>query len=104
MGRKDYCRAGYVIVSGSIQVTSESQENMTDRLREAIQEFLNGEGDGWNLTQYVIAMGLERITSDGTVESIAWYHAPDNQADWQTGGLLEEATALHQNADTDVDD
>jgi hypothetical protein len=75
-----------------------------DRIREAIQEFLNNEGDGWSLTQYVVAMGLERITADGTVESIAWYHAPDNQADWQTGGLLEEATTLHNTAEEHMDD
>lgn len=74
-----------------------------DKIREAIQAFLNEAGDGWNLTQYVVAMGLQRIDSDGTVESIAWYHAPDEQADWQTGGLLEEAAALHESAEEDED-
>lgn len=74
-----------------------------DKIREAIQEFLDTEGDGWTLTQFVIAMGLQRINSDGSLESIAWYHAPDGQADWQTSGLLEEANMLHKNADEDDD-
>ncbi len=74
-----------------------------DKIREAIQEFLNTEGEGWSLTQYVIAMGLERIDSDGNVEAIAWYYAPDGQADWQTGGLLEEASGLHQSTESDDD-
>lgn len=74
-----------------------------DKLREAIQEFLDKEGDGWNLTQYVVAMGLQKINDSGEIESIAWYVAPDEQADWQTGGLLEEAVALHKEADEDED-
>ena len=74
-----------------------------DKIREAIQQFLNDAGDGWNLTQYVVAMGLQRIDSNGNVESIAWYYAPEGQADWQTGGLLEEASALHENAEEDED-
>ena len=70
-----------------------------DKIRLAIQEMLDKEGDGWSLTQYVIAMGLERIENNGSIESVAWYYAPDGQADWQTTGLLEEAVALHENAE-----
>lgn len=76
---------------------------MPDYIREAIQRFLNEEGDGWNLTQYVIAMGLERILPDGSVESIGWYTAPSEQPDWQTGGLLEQAIELHQYAEIEED-
>lgn len=74
-----------------------------DKIRQAIQEILDKEGDGWSLTHYVIAMGLEKIKTDGSLESIAWYYAPDGQADWQTTGLLEEAATLHENADVEED-
>lgn len=74
-----------------------------DKIRLAIQDMLDKEGDGWSLTQYVVAMGLEKIKKDGSIESIAWYYAPDGQADWQTGGLLEEAAAMHENAE-EIDD
>lgn len=74
-----------------------------DPLREAIQKFLDENGDGWTLTQYVVAMGLEKINIDGSVEAIGWYHAPEHQADWQTSGLLEQATELHKNAETEDD-
>ena len=74
-----------------------------DKIREAIQKWLNDEGEGWNLTQFVVAMGLERIQSDGAIESIAWYHAPESQADWQTAGLLDEAAALHKSSESEED-
>lgn len=67
-----------------------------DYLREAIQKLLNESGDGWSLTQFVVAMGLEQLNSDGTVESVVWYHAPENQPHWQTGALLDRALELHE--------
>jgi len=70
-----------------------------DRIREAIQQLLDAVGDGWTLTHYVIAMGLEQLNPDGTVESIAWYHAPDDQPHWQTGALLDRALQLHEDPD-----
>lgn len=69
-----------------------------DQIQQSIQKLLDEEGDGWTLTQYVVCMGLARMTNDG-VESVAWYYAPDEQPDWQTKGLLEQATILHDNAD-----
>lgn len=68
---------------------------MPDYIREAIQRYLTESGDDWTVTQFVIAMGLERINTDGTVESTAWYYAPEEQPDWQTGGLLDQASELH---------
>ena len=69
-----------------------------DEIQEAIQKLLDKEGDGWTLTQYVIAMGLARMSADG-VESIAWYYAPVEQPDWQTEGLLKNAVELHINGE-----
>lgn len=71
-----------------------------DEIQSAIQKLLDAEGDGWTLTQYVVCMGLARMSSDG-VESIAWYYAPDEQPDWQTKGLLEQAAVLHDSADNE---
>ena len=76
---------------------------MSDRLRESIQELLNQLGDGWAVTQYVVAMGLERLTPDGRLESTAWFYAPHEQADWQTGGLLSQAKELHYESTMDDD-
>ena len=75
---------------------------VNDEIQQAIQTLLDAEGDGWTCTQYVIAMGLARMTDEG-VESIAWYYAPDEQPDWQTTGLLEQAANLHENAENDED-
>lgn len=71
---------------------------MSDRVREAIQELLNGIGDGWTVTQYVVAMGLEKIAENGEVESVAWYYTPPEQADWQTVGLLRQTCDMHYDA------
>lgn len=61
-----------------------------DAVRDAIQaRILDAEGDGWTLSQYVICMGLQRMSSDGTVESTAWVWSPTGQPDWQSLGLLE---------------
>lgn len=62
---------------------------MTDKLRAAIQEILDADGEGWSVGQFVIVMGLERVNADGSVESTPWWWAPSNQPDWMTGGLLE---------------
>lgn len=71
---------------------------MDDDIRDTIQKFLNTLGDGWTISQYVVAMGLERIDSEGKVESTAWYWAPPEQPDWQTSGLLDEAKEMHLEA------
>jgi hypothetical protein len=73
-----------------------------DRIREAIQIHLNRvDNEGWVVVQYVVAIGLERINSDGKVESQAWILAPDDQPEWQTDGLLDGAIQLRSTADTE---
>lgn len=64
------------------------------KIRAAVQALLDEHGDGWELGQIVIAMGLERVTADGRLESSAWVWAPAEQADWMTTGLLDEAQDL----------
>lgn len=76
---------------------------MSDRIRKAIQEVLDDSGDGWTVTQYVVAMGLEKITVDGEIEATAWYYAPQNQAGWQTCGLLDQAVAMYESNDSEYD-
>lgn len=66
-----------------------------ERIREAIQALLDDIGDGYSLTQVVIAMGLERVT-DGDIEATAWYWSPPGQPDWMTTGLLEQAMEMRQ--------
>ena len=74
-----------------------------DRLRAAIQRLLNNEGDGWVLGQFVLALGLEKMNSDGIIESTAWVWAPADQPDWITDGLLRAASELREDADIDTD-
>lgn len=63
-----------------------------DAVRDAIQSrILDAAGDGWTLGQYVICMGLQRMSPDGEVESTAWLWSPKGQPDWQSLGLLEFA-------------
>lgn len=77
---------------------------MTDPIREAIQRYLlDAAGDGWSVTQFVLAMGLERINSDGAVESTAWYWAPEGQPTWQTTALLDQALGIHEGSDDEDD-
>ena len=74
-----------------------------DRLRNAIQKLLNQEGDGWVLNEFVIALGLQKINSEGEVESTAWVWAPADQPDWITDGLLRAASELREDADIETD-
>jgi hypothetical protein len=74
-----------------------------DRLRNAIQKLLNAEGDGFIVDQFVLALGLQRIDSDGKVQSTAWVWAPAEQPDWQTDGLLRAASELREISDIDTD-
>lgn len=68
---------------------------------EALQLLLDTEGDGWTLSAYVIAMGLERVTADGSIESIPWSYAAPNQPCWATTGLLDELDRTYSNAGED---
>jgi hypothetical protein len=74
-----------------------------DRLRAAIQRLLNAEGDGYILDQFVLALGLQRMDSDGKIDSTAWVWAPAEQPDWITDGLLRAASELREDADIDTD-
>ena len=78
---------------------------MTDPIREAIQRYLlDVAGDGWSVTQLVISMGLERINSEGNLETTAWYWAPKDQPAWQTAGLLDQAQDMHNHPPDDDED
>lgn len=59
-----------------------------DPIREAIQKILDIHGDGWSSSHYVVAIGLERVTEDGNLETSSWWYAPPTQADYITDGLL----------------
>ena len=70
-------------------------------IREAIQAMLDAHGDGWQCAQFVICMGLERVTADGDLESSPWIYAPHQQPEWQTDGLLDAAAEMRH---CDIDD
>ena len=72
-----------------------------DRLRNANQKLLNAEGDGYVLNEFVLALGLQRMDSEGNIDSTAWVWAPAEQPDWITDGLLRAASELREDADID---
>lgn len=64
-------------------------------VRAAVQAILDAAPDaGWHCAQFVVAMGLERVTPEGGIEAIPWVWSPPEQADWMTAGLLEAAAEL----------
>lgn len=75
------------------------------RLRDAIQAVINeiDADEHWHVTQFVIAMGIERMRGDGTIEATCWYWAPPEQPDWQNYGLLEAAIEIRSGADEPED-
>lgn len=75
-----------------------------EMVRHYIQQMLNNAGDGWHLAQYVLCMGLERVTSDGELECTAWVWSPPGQADWMSDGLLQACSDLRQVCDAHDDD
>ena len=72
-------------------------------MRHAIQIMLNNSGDGWQLAQYVLCLGLERVNSEGELECTPWVWSPQGQADWMTDGLLQAASDMRCEADIDTD-
>ena len=74
-----------------------------ERLRNAIQKLLNADNEGWVVNEFVLALGLQRMNSDGHIESTAWVWAPGEQPDWQTDGLLRAAAELREDADIDTE-
>lgn len=71
-------------------------------IREAIQAALDSYGDGWQVAQFVVALGLERVNADGELESSPWIWVPPGQPDWMTDGLLEAAVEM-RHSDIDAD-
>jgi len=70
-----------------------------DPIRAGIQHALDSIGDGWNAAHYVVCLGLERVTSDGELETCPFWFAPPEQADYITDGLLmavEDARACSE--------
>lgn len=65
-------------------------------VERALQLVLDA-GDGWTLSAYVVALGLERVLPDGTIESIPWSFAAPNQPVWATRGLLDELDDTYSN-------
>jgi hypothetical protein len=79
--------------------------HVADAVRAAIQAVLDGEGDGYHVAQFVVCMGIERVSAGGEIESAPWVWAPPSQPDWMTGGLLDSAKELHESLeDEDADD
>lgn len=63
-------------------------------VRAAVQAILDAAGDGWQIAQFVISMGIERVAAGGEIESAPWLWSPPNQPDWMTDGLIESAFTL----------
>lgn len=59
-----------------------------DQIAHAIQARLDEYGDGWTLSQWVVGMIIERVNSDGQLETLPWCVAAPAQQDWQTDALL----------------
>ena len=70
-------------------------------IRAALQAMLDQYGDGWQVAQFVVCLGLEKVNTDGELESTPWVYAPPGQPDWQTDGLLEAAAEMRH---CEVDD
>ena len=77
-----------------------AMSELIDRIRHAVQAVIDSEeGEGWTVSQFIVAMGLERILSDGRMEACSWYLAPPDQADWMNAGLLEAGLELRAGAE-----
>jgi hypothetical protein len=74
-----------------------------EKLRAAIQELLDAEGDGWIVNEYVVALGLEKIDASGHIESTAWVWAPSEQPEWVSDGLLQAAVELREHSGIDTE-
>lgn len=78
-------------------------ENPFDRLRAALQNLLDHEGDGWQLSHYTVILGLERMDSAGALSSTTWMVVPTDQPDYITDGLVSTAWDMRANADIEDD-
>jgi hypothetical protein len=78
--------------------------NPFDKLRKAIQDILDAsDSEGWELAHYVVVVGIERLTSDGKVQTAVWAAQPGDQADYITDGLLASAEDIRASADVEDD-
>lgn len=76
-------------------------EDLAANIRASVQAVLNACGDGYSIAQFVICMGLERVTADGELEATSWLWAPPSQPEWMTQGLLDSAQELQSLDDDD---
>lgn len=74
-----------------------------DRVRKALQDLLDAEGDGFHLSHFVVILGLEKFES-GDIVTSSWLTAPAGQADYITEGLITAAQDLHWSSETTDDD
>lgn len=72
-------------------------------IKQAIQAMLDNYGDGWNVAQYVIVLGIERVTSEGRLETAPWVFTPRDQPEWMSDGLLEAGCGLRAEAEIEED-
>lgn len=70
--------------------------DLADHVRAAVQNILDAAGDGYQVAQMVICMGLERVTADGDIEATSWFWTPPSQPDWMTAGLIEAALEIRE--------
>ena len=75
-----------------------------DKLRDAIQAVLDSAGDGWHLAHYVVVTGIQRLNSEGHVDTAVWTAAPIDQAEYITDGLLTSAEEIRSACQVDNDD
>jgi hypothetical protein len=68
---------------------------VSDPVRAALQQILDACGDGWTVADYCVVMGLERVNSDGEIETTPWWTAPTQQATWITDGLIIALDRMH---------
>lgn len=73
------------------------------KLREQLQALLDDAQDGWQLSHYVMVMGLNRINSEGAVENCVWVLSPHEQPDYVTDGLLWAGEEMRASAEIDDD-
>ncbi|MCV7210531.1 DUF7213 family protein [Mycolicibacterium canariasense] len=74
---------------------------MDDRIAEAIQELLNREGDGWTLSNYIVAMQLQRLSPEGEIEGTDWSWAPRSQPTSTNRAMLQEALGDYYSAEVE---
>lgn len=77
---------------------------VSDAITAALQDAIDHNAAGWRVSHYVAVVGLDRINSDGQVETSAAIYHPDGQADYITNGLLLKADHLLAECDDEEDE